>query len=544
MEEFLEQQRKAYEKAYEEMMKTVPVNAEALPLKEEASGGHSETVIANEPPRMEHDHYQEVYAVHRPLIDRPSEVVIMTTPGEGGKAWHKTLTSSIARWFRGYWFKTFSLVLVFSMCAHLILDVHCEMKQSLLALISSSHPVAKDVMHDYFKDGNIDSPIFEAWRPPFCTGNGMTYWKVANLIAFTCEICLRCVYEKQNFMSSRNRWWNVADIVLLVVNHMEYGSHDLLGVEFDPRWKAVNVLRMLRIMRVFLYFPTLANMLYALLACEKALRCAIFFIVFYTMGFAVFFMQVALYYLEQHKNELRPTEFESMVTNWNGIFDSSMSLVYAVTGGTDWKELAEPFFHMGATGWPGWPGHILGSIWLTCFTLYVTFTTMGLLNVLVGVFVSQAENLANVSIDYAIKRAGLKKADQEKDASMLFSRIQSFVGKNETDGEDEEDDPDGTDNEEYLTVSQIREACDNRTIRSLYAHLDIDLMNPDQMLKTFDHNRNSRVDRSEFITGCMRLQGPAKPVEVQHILELVVQMNKKLNDMVPEDRQLATVPIH
>lgn len=348
----------------------------------------------------------------------------------------------------------------------------------------------------------------------------MALWQGANLIFFTLEVLARLMAGCKQFFQHRTQWWwNRLDLFLLILNYVDSITDVLRADGLDPRLRAINALRILRVLRLFEFFPTLQSMIYSILACRYALACAIFLIIVYTIGFSIFFMQIALYYVRLRKDEMRPADFKSIVNNWNGVFDAFMSLVYAVTGGVSWQELTAPFVHMG--------GHILGSIWLACFTTYVVFTTIGLLNVLTGIFVSQSGDFANVSIDAAIERAGMKKADLREDADILFNMILEHA-------ESEED---------FLTEEQIEEAVKDNRIRSMYAYLDIDLINPAQMVKTFDMDQNNTIDRSEFIIGCMRLQGSAKPCEVQVILGLAKEMNNKMDHLMSQaSSRRVTVP--
>jgi hypothetical protein len=424
----------------------------------------------------------------------------------GSKAHHMASgnyqTNSNAKWY----FHILSLVLVLSMSAQLTLDVHCEMKASLWKVITSSHSVTSDVK-DNFQHNRDHTELEAAWEPAFC-GEGMALWQGANLIFFTLEILARLMAGCQQFFQHKTQWWwNRLDLFLLILNYVD-SIMDVVSAEgVDPRLRAINALRILRVLRLVEFSPTLQSMIYSILACRYALACSVFLIVVYTMGFSMFFMQIALYYVRLRKDDMSPADFKSIVENWNGVFDATMSLVYAITGGISWQELSEPFVHMG--------GHFVGSIWTACFTTYIVTTTIGLLNVLTGIFVSQSGNFANVSIDAAIDKAGRKMAEIKEDSSVLFNMIRDNA-------ETEED---------FLTEEQIREAIKDDEIKYMFAYLDIDLMDPAQMVKSFDINHTNNVDLEEFRVGCMRLQGSAKPCEVQATLELALEMRHLMDDM-------------
>jgi len=415
-------------------------------------------------------------------------------------------------------------MLVVSMCTQLTLEVHCEMKSELLEKMDNTTINASSKVHDYFDDLAHSR---EAWEPAFC--GGMDVWSGVNVAFFTLEMLVRLMAGVKLFFCHRTFWrWNILDILLLFVAFL-----DVFRIEdLYPGMKAMNVLRMLRVASIFQYFPTVQNMVWSILACKSALASAIFLICVQTMMWSIFFMQIARYYVDRHIGQISPDDFKSIVTNWNGVFDSFMTLVYAVTGGADWQELAAPFLHMGGN---------YGSIWLTCFTLYVVFTTMGLLNVLVGIFVSQANNFTNVSIDAAIGQARGEMEESAHNANLLFDMIQAHAKKPGTkDGTPDLEGVAEDHNQVFLTTKQIRDACKDPNIQALYSHLDIDIIKPEQMVKSFDFNENGTVERGEFITGCMRLRGPAKPMEVQAILDLAIHIKTKLDDI---DHRLVTSPV-
>lgn len=543
MNEFLAQQQEAYE----EFANATRANSEAAPPKsmsqDEApgtlQGGTRQTqpVNQNEPLLLELDHYKHAYQSiaedderratiqSRPVPDQARQYVNMRRETDTDdadykcEAFHRIVygtnasrflsdSSTMRAWVQQNYFHILSLVLVVSMCTQLAFEVHCEMKHDLLELIHSKEDIADEVK-DYFK-GNHDHSL-SAWDPPFC--DWLSTWKDVNLVCFTFEVLVRIMAGARTFFFTHStKWWNRLDFVLLQVNFWQEVMESQLveSQEVVTIVRAVNVLRMLRIMRLFVFFPTLQNMVYSILACKYALASALFLICVYTMGTSIFFMQIALYYVDQHQKEMSPADFKSIVYNWNGVFDSFMSLVFSVTGGKDWQELVQPFAHMGGPTW--------GSFWVALFTGYIVLTTMGLLNVLVGVFVSKADNFANVSIDAAIESAERKVEDIRDDANLLFDMIKAHAGSED----------------EFLTTEQIGDACKTKHIRAWYAHLDIDMLNPEQMIQAFDYNRNMTVERNEFVTGCMRLRGSAKPVEVQAIFDLVVKIDQKLNDLVPK----------
>merc|ERR1739848_45626 len=81
---------------------------------------------------------------------------------------------------------------------------------------------------------------------------------------------------------------------------------------------------------------------------------------------------------------------------------------------------------------------------------------------------------------------------------------------------------------ESITVKDIQKGLSNKFIESYFHHLGVDVMGPEMMANYFDVDNDSSIGRSEFIRGCERLQGAAKPSEVQRILDNTSFIKHKL----------------
>merc|ERR550532_93713 len=98
---------------------------------------------------------------------------------------------------------------------------------------------------------------------------------------------------------------------------------------------------------------------------------------------------------------------ESLGNNWNGMGYAVCSLIYSISGGADWGDLAEPFWTIkGGSG--------------CSYMAFVILTIFGLLNILVGIFVQEAEELSKWDKDFVVDGFVTKKKEKEKEVSDLF----------------------------------------------------------------------------------------------------------------------------
>jgi hypothetical protein len=256
-------------------------------------------------------------------------------------------------------------------------------------------------------------------------------------------------------------------------------------------------------MRIFEHFPELLSMIYAIFACSKSLCWAIFLLFCVTLMVGLYLLEVLMSKVEENHAIISADDLDILKLNWNGVFDGVISLIASVTGGDDWRGLALPFFHLGSSG----PFYGL------VYTSFILFTLLGLLNVLVGVFVSKSENFENVSLEAAIARAYSESREQVDHIEQLFNMIDA--------------NQDG-----LISDAEIKEGFDNRRIQAMLHHLGIDIMRPALMLKIFAGHGNTHISKAAFIRACKRLHGPAKPVEVAEILELSTDINAKLDTLM------------
>merc|ERR1719410_2439526 len=86
------------------------------------------------------------------------------------------------------------------------------------------------------------------------------------------------------------------------------------------------------------------------------------------------------------------------------------SLFYSISGGQDWGALAAPFWTIkGGSG--------------VSYMAFVILTIFGLLNILVGIFVQEAEELSKWDKDFVVDGFVTKKKEKEKDISELFDTM-------------------------------------------------------------------------------------------------------------------------
>merc|ERR1712113_640178 len=70
-----------------------------------------------------------------------------------------------------------------------------------------------------------------------------------------------------------------------------------------------------------------------------------------------------------------------------------------------------------------------------------------------------------------------------------------------------------------LSFDAFEQHLKDDNVKALLAHLDIDVSEASGLFLLLDGDGNGFVDLEEFLSGCMRLKGPAKQVDLALLLQ-------------------------
>jgi hypothetical protein len=387
----------------------------------------------------------------------------------------------------------FSALIVVSMCLSLGVEVHCHMKEEVCLSLHRTLPCNVYVSRDdptQVLENNGHNVLCPAHMSKNRLGD---WWRIINLVLFTIEMFVRILAEQGDFYAKSNlmKWWNILDSCLWVVSVVDL-------VREDPVVQVLRVIRLGRAIRLFELFPELRGMFYSCFACFESLGWAFFLLACFMYMVAIYLMEVAVYYLSHNNGHtlLNEAYLGGLASNWNGLYISLMSLVYSITGGLDWQQVAEPYYHMGT-----W-GDVHGFV----FTFFIFMSTIGLLNILVGVFVQKANDVGSVSRDAALAQSYLKIMDTKRNMEELFDEFDK-------------------DNSEEITTSEIERGLTEPRIQAYFRVLEIDIVDKNLFLNHFDEDHDGSVSKEEFVEGCQRLQGSTRPLrELRRVLDEIKEL--------------------
>lgn len=168
---------------------------------------------------------------------------------------------------------------------------------------------------------------------------------------------------------------------------------------------------------------------------------------------------------------------------------SFLSLFQAITGGVDWDDLSFP---------------LLGSVSpFACiaFACYIAFTLIAMMNVVTGVFVESA----------------MKSAKEDNDFFMINNMREVFKEANG-----------GITG--VMTWKTFQSQLDQPNMKAYFRAIDVDVSEAKGLFRLLDLDGSGSIDAEEFLSGCLRLRGPAKALDLALLIHETKRLTKAFKD--------------
>lgn len=310
------------------------------------------------------------------------------------------------------------------------------------------------------------------------------------IFLFTVELILRMVANKCVFFYGQDACWNLFDFLLvsvslldLVLGSLHAGTSEASDTENLTFIRMVRILRIVRVFRIFRlmrFFRSLRILVFSVLNTLKSLFWTMCLLVSILFIFGVIFTQAVLQHLTVDHGSA--DAWEALLPHYGTLFTTILTLFKTITGGVTWQEVLHPLWHL----------HWLYS---SLFIVYVAFMYFAVLNVVTGVFCEAAIGEAQDEKDEAV-------AYQLENKSKLVSRLQAIF--RDLDGDDS-----GT-----ITIDEFEQSLHDERLKAYFASLDLNVSDAWSLFKLLDSNGSHIVGIDEFVTGCLRLIGNAKSVDI------------------------------
>jgi len=331
-------------------------------------------------------------------------------------------------------------------------------------------------------------------------------------ILFVVELLIRVGADRMNFFRGEEKWWNIFDIVL-VLNSLFEILFPIADLSFLRLLRVFRMVRVIRVVKNVKWLKSLRTMVFALINSFVSLMWAFFMIMLIIFVFSILFCHgVATHNFSININDADALlEAEEAQKAFGTLWETCVSLFSAVTGGNDW------YYYAGILRRLGQDEHDLtGEIYLMVFAFYVAFCTIGLLNVVTGIFVDSA--VTTRTEDEVVDAFKDEMNNRQQEVRRIFT---------EAVGGDDESHHHGM--KATLTYEQLKEQLDNPWVKAYFSGLEIDPNEAAIIFTLMDTDHNGRVSIDEFIDGTMKLKGSAKSVDMLLLMFDHVRFISKFN---------------
>jgi hypothetical protein len=310
-------------------------------------------------------------------------------------------------------------------------------------------------------------------------------------IIFAIELALRLFVFRLKFLYMPEWKWNLLDIVLVVVQVVEELTtlgYVLAGSEQSSMPKTrINLMRLLRflrlvriirMLRVLRLIGELRTIVFSVLSCLKTFIWTMLLIALVLYIFGVFFTQVVLNHRLENPGRETMDVFGSNLNDrlehyYGNLAISVLALFMSISGGVDWENMVQPLLQ--EIHW----------IYAFLFVSFISFSVFALLNVVTGVFVDSS----------------LRKAKEDKELYMS-NHIRSMFRKLDVD------------HSGSVEWSEFEKQLDLPNVIDYFKAIDMDTSEARGLFTLLDYDGSGTIDANEFLTGCLKIRGPAKALDL------------------------------
>jgi len=329
---------------------------------------------------------------------------------------------------------------------------------------------------------------------------------------FTTEIVLRLYVLRQSFFVCSGWKWNWFDLMVVVIQLAEElldfiinlagldGTSSGLGSGSSVIrvLRVLRLIRIVRLVRVFRLISELRTIVSSILGTMRSLcwTCVLLFVMTYIVG--VYITQLSADTLEGIEEEVTCVmdreachiNAQSMSKYYGTLSRSLLSLFQGISGGVDWDELADPLIMHSSP--------LCGLF----FSIYIAFSVLAVFNVVTGIFVETA----------------LIRSKEDKDVYMVNQLRRVLI---EAD----------VDTNGMISWEEFESQLENTELQEYFKAIDVDVSEAKGLFRLLDISDSGEILAEEFLSGCIRLRGPAKALDMQILLHQTRQMSQKLLHM-------------
>eukprot|EP00434_Breviolum_minutum_P032125 symbB.v1.2.028412.t1/scaffold2968.1/size66330/2 len=328
------------------------------------------------------------------------------------------------------------------------------------------------------------------------------YMNLIVVIIFLMELAVNVTANGlYKFLCGGDWLWNFFDVVIVALSALETGisftassgtgtsqvspSH----LRFMRPIRLARALRGVRVMRLFRYVGALRTLLLSIMSSIASLFWTIVLLVLLFYSFGVLLTQLVSDYCRDRAiaatldlNAAPDCSDLAYGRYWTSVGEAMLTLFMSISGGIDWDDALVPL-------------QTVSPIAVTAMLLYIVITVFTVVNVVTGVFCNTAIESAAADKDIAVMKQMRKHAAQVQVLRNVFREIDEKSNKS-------------------ISMEDLQEAMLAHKLSSFFESMGIATQDVMTLFQIIDSDGSGSIDVDEFVTGCMRLHGPAKSLDV------------------------------
>jgi len=309
--------------------------------------------------------------------------------------------------------------------------------------------------------------------------------------------------------------WNLFDVVLLIFSWADLMLEASVAESAESPLESFSVLRTLRlvrlvravrIIRVMRFFRELRIMLFSILSCFKSLFWLVAIMALVIYVFSIGFTTAAMSYLDTPER-WKDQDNEDLILFFGTLPGSMLSLYQSMSGGNDWA-----VFHdaIAATG----------PFWQLMFLCYISFMVFAVVNIVTGVFVEGAVELANNDQEARIHEQLEKKKRIEKELTQVFVAMD-------------------TDSNGLIHRDEFEELLQSEKVFAIFRDMDVQADEAMRLFDALDEDQSGSIIAREFVEGCMDMQGIGSAYNQALMLRDLADIKRLLKKGVSPNKYIA-----
>lgn len=254
--------------------------------------------------------------------------------------------------------------------------------------------------------------------------------------------------------------------------------------------RIIRMLKMMRVIRLMRGLREVRLLLDSLMGSLKPLLWSIILVVAINFMFGLSFVQAVAgfvhHLIRTGKAKENAELIDLLLEEWGSVPIAMYTLFASSTGGTDWRDVANPVLK-------------ISPINFVIFLLYIVLFMFVMMNSITAIFVSSAE-------EYAQKDSSRMMQDQLARKQEYASQIYAIYNEMDEDSSGE------------VTAEEFREHLNDPRMIAFATSLEIDSMDLEQFFDIMSNRGDRTVDLETFVEGCIKLRGNARSMDVMDML--------------------------